>query len=446
MTLTRFAPSPTGFLHLGNLRAALFNWAIARRAGGRFVLRIDDTDAARSEERFVEAIREDLDWLGLDRDEEVRQSDRLPRYAAAAERLKADGRLYPCWETSEDLALKRRVQLSRGLPPVYDRAALALSDDEKAALGAQRPPHWRFRLDRERVEWADGILGPVSIDAASVSDPVLIREDGQVLYTLASSVDDAEMGITDVVRGADHVTNTAAQVQIMRALGAAPPRFAHHSLLTGPSGEAFSKRAEALSLRALRAEGHEPTALLSLIARLGSADPVEPRRRAHEIAQGFDVTRFGTAPTRLDPADLRPLTEKILHATPFAEAATRLAARGLEGPRAEAIWTAVHANLTRFDEIEEWVAILDRGAAPVVAPEDREFVAQALAALPPRPWSEATWGEWTSALKAATGRKGRALFLPLRRALTGRDRGPEMAPLMALMSAPAPQPADIPAD
>ncbi|SFI67963.1 glutamate--tRNA ligase [Albimonas pacifica] len=446
MTLTRFAPSPTGRLHLGNLRAALFNWAIARRAGGRFVLRIDDTDAARSQERFVEAIREDLDWLGLTRDAEVRQSDRLAAYAAAAERLKADGRLYPCWETPDDLALKRRVQLSRGLPPVYDRAALALSEDQKAALAAERPPHWRFKLDQERVEWRDGILGPVSIDAASVSDPVLIREDGQVLYTFASSVDDAEMGITDVVRGADHVTNTAAQVQIMRALGAGAPRFAHHSLLTGPEGDAFSKRAEALSLGALRAEGYEPMALLSLIARLGSADPVEPRRSPEEIAEGFDVARFGTAPTRLDPADLGPLTEKILHAMSFAQAAPRLAARGLEGPRAEAIWAAVHANLTRFDEIDEWRAILDRGATPVVAPEDREFVARALAVLPPRPWSEATWGEWTGALKAETGRKGRALFLPLRRALTGRDRGPEMGPLMALMSAPAPQPADIPAD
>ncbi|MDF2233111.1 glutamate--tRNA ligase [Albimonas sp. CAU 1670] len=444
MTLTRFAPSPTGFLHLGNLRAAFFNWAIARRAGGRFVLRIDDTDAARSEERYVEAIREDLDWLGLDRDAELRQSERLDRYAEAAERLKASGRLYPCWETPDDLALKRRVQLSRGLPPVYDRAALALGEAEKARLAAERPPHWRFKLERQRVEWIDGILGPVSIDAASVSDPVLIREDGQVLYTLASSVDDAEMGVTDVVRGADHVTNTAAQVQIMRALGAEAPRFAHHSLLTGPEGEAFSKRAEALSLRALRAQGLEPMALLSLIARLGSADPVEPRQTPAELAEGFDVTRFGTAPTRLDAADLGPLSEKILHAMPYEAAAPRLAALGVANP--EALWAAVHANLTRFDEIAEWDALLREGTAPVVAPEDRAFVAQALAALPPKPWTEATWGEWTGALKAATGRKGRGLFLPLRRALTGRDRGPEMAALMPLMSAPAPQPGEIPAD
>ncbi|WP_339950144.1 glutamate--tRNA ligase [uncultured Albimonas sp.] len=446
MTLTRFAPSPTGFLHLGNLRAAFFNWAIARQGGGRFVLRIDDTDAARSEDRFVEAIREDLDWLGLARDGEVRQSERLDRYAAAAERLKADGRLYPCWETAEDLALKRRVQLSRGLPPVYDRAALALSEDEKAALAAQRPPHWRFALERTRVEWVDGILGPVSIDAASVSDPVLIREDGQVLYTLASSVDDAEMGVSDVVRGADHVTNTAVQVQIMRALGAEAPRFAHHSLLTGPDGEAFSKRAEGLSLRTLRAEGLEPGALLSLIARLGSADPVEPRPSAQALVEGFDVARFGTAPTRLDPADLGGLSEKILHAMSYAEAAPRLAGLGIEGAQGEALWAAVRANLTRFDEIAEWRDLLSAGVAPAVAPEDRDFVAQALAALPPRPWSEATWGEWTGALKAQTGRKGRALFLPLRRALTGRDRGPEMAALMPLMTAPAPRPGDIPAE
>jgi glutamyl-tRNA synthetase len=440
MTLTRFAPSPTGLLHLGNLRAALFNWAIARKAGGRFVLRIDDTDAERSREAFVEAIREDLDWLGLDRDGEVRQSERLERYAAAAERLKAAGRLYPCWETAEELAMKRRVQLSRGKPPVYDRAALALGEAEKARLAETRAPHWRFRLAHERIEWEDGILGPRSVDAASVSDPVLIREDGQVLYTLASAVDDAEMGVTDVVRGADHVTNTAAQIQIMQALGGEIPRFAHHSLLTGPEGENLSKRAEALSLRALREQGQEPMALLSLVARLGSADPVEVRTDRAALAEGFDLSKFGAAPTRLDPADLDGLTARVLHATPFEQVEKRLADLGIAGPEALPFWAAVHANLSRFEEAAEWWRICREGAAPKVAPEDADFVAEALALLPPRPWTEETWGRWTAAVKAATGRKGRGLFLPLRRALTGRDSGPEMAALMPLMKGPPPAP------
>ncbi|MGM0584062.1 MAG: glutamate--tRNA ligase [Pseudomonadota bacterium] len=440
MTLTRFAPSPTGLLHLGNLRAAFFNWAIARRAGGRFLLRIDDTDAGRSREEFVEAIREDLDWLGLTPDAEARQSARLDRYEAAAERLRAAGRLYPCWETAEELETKRRLQRARGRPPVYDRAALELGEDERAALAAERSPHWRFRLDHERVEWEDGILGPRSVDAASVSDPVLIREDGQVLYTLASAVDDAEMGITDVVRGADHVTNTAAQIQIMRALGAAPPRFAHHSLLTGPEGEPLSKRAESLTLRALREQGVEPMAVLSLIARLGSADPVEARTEPSALVEGFDLSRFGAAPTRLDPAELGPLSARVLHAMPYEQAAGRLAALGIEGPQARAFWEAVRGNLSRLDEAAEWWAICREGAEPKVAPEDREFVAQALELLPPQPWGPESWEEWTAAAKAATGRKGRGLFLPLRRLLTGRDSGPEMAALMPLISAPPPSP------
>lgn len=440
MTLTRFAPSPTGLLHLGNLRAALFNWLIARRAGGRFLLRIDDTDAARSHEDYVAAIREDLDWLGLDRDGEVRQSDRLDRYAAAAERLKADGRLYPCWETAEELAMKRRIQLSRGRPPVYDRAALELPEAEKARLAAERPPHWRFRLDHERIEWQDGILGPRSVDAASVSDPVLIREDGQVLYTLASAVDDAEMGITDVVRGADHVTNTAAQIQIIAALGHAPPRFAHHSLLTGPDGENFSKRAEGLSIRAVREQGIEPMALLSLIARLGSSDPVEPRADPRELAEGFDLSRFGAAPTRLDPAELGPLSARVLHALDYEDVADRLAALGIEEDDAAPFWAAVRGNLSRLEEAAEWWAICRDGATPKIAEEDADFVAQALALLPPRPWGPESWGDWTRAVKAQTGRKGRGLFLPLRRALTGRDSGPEMAALMPLLKGPLPDP------
>ncbi|MEM1314872.1 MAG: glutamate--tRNA ligase [Pseudomonadota bacterium] len=444
-TVTRFAPSPTGFLHLGNLRAALFNWALARQAPqGRFLLRLDDTDAARSTPEFAAAIVEDLAWLGLTADETLRQSDRLARYAAAADALRAAGRLYPCWETPQELDFRRKAQRLQGKPPVYDRAAQRLTEAEKTALAAERPPHWRFRLAPEPIDWTDAIEGPKRIDPSAVSDPVLIREDGQVLYTLASAVDDGELGITDVVRGADHVTNTAAQIQIMQALGHVPPRFAHHSLVTGPDGAPFSKRDAAVSLRGLREEGLEPMALLSLVSRLGSSDPVEPRATPQEIAEAFDISRFGAAPIKLDPADLAPLSARILRARPYGEVAAALAALGAHPATAEALWAAVSPNLDRLADAAEWIALARDGAAPKAAPEDAAFVREALALLPPRPWDETSWGAWTAAAKAASGRKGRGLFLPLRRALTGRDAGPDMAALMPLLSK-VPTPEDVPA-
>ncbi|MXU64640.1 glutamate--tRNA ligase [Oceanomicrobium pacificus] len=440
MTTTRFAPSPTGYLHVGNLRAALFNALIARKApGGRFILRLDDTDPERSTDAFKDAIREDLRWLGLDWDEEVIQSDRLDRYAAAADRLRADGRLYECFETPVELDLKRKKQLAMGKPPVYDRAALALSDAEKDALRAERPSHWRFKLDHDRIEWDDAILGPQSVDAASLSDPVLIRGDGQVLYTLASVVDDSELGITDVVRGADHVTNTATQIQIMDALGATPPRFAHHSLLTGPGGEALSKRLGTLALRDLRAAGVEPMALLSLMARLGSSDPVDLQTELAALADGFDLSRFGAAPTKLDPDDLPALSARLLHQLPLTAVADDLARAGVPDDLAAPFWDAIGENVATRAEIADWWALCRDGTAPVVADEDRDFVATALTLLPEQPWTEATWSDWTGAVKAATGRKGKGLFLPLRRALTGRDHGPDMRKLMPLLMAPPQQ-------
>ncbi|MFT4793307.1 MAG: glutamyl-tRNA synthetase [Paracoccaceae bacterium] len=430
---TRFAPSPTGFLHLGNLRTALFNWALARKAGGTFILRLDDTDPNRSRAEYADAIRTDLEWLGLTWDRFEAQSARLPQYQAAADRLRASARLYPCWETPEELDRRRRIQRTRGLPPVYDRAALALTEAEKTELAQSHAPHWRFKLDLARIEWSDGILGPQSIDAASVSDPVLIRGDGQILYTIASAVDDVEMGVTHVVRGADHVTNTAAQIQVIAALGAAHPAFAHHSLLTGPGGEALSKRLGALSIRDLRTGGAEPMAILSLLARLGSSDPVEPRVDLAEILDGFDLSRFGAAPVKLDPEDIGPLSARVLHATPFP--AARLAAMGIEGPDADAFWHAIRGNIAAMTDARDWWAIAQQGATPVVAQEDRDFVALSLAQLPERPWGPETWRAWTGALKAETGRKGRGLFLPLRRALTGRDHGPDMAAFMPLLHA-----------
>ena len=433
MTVTRFAPSPTGYLHIGNLRAALFNWLIARRAGGTFVLRLDDTDPERSRPEYVDAIREDLEWLGLGWDREERQSARLDRYEAAANGLREVGRLYEAFETPEELELKRRRQLAMGRPPVYDRSALSLAPEERERLRAERAPHWRFRLDHERIEWPDGILGPQSIDAGSVSDPVLIRGDGQVLYTLASVVDDLEMGVTDVVRGLDHVTNTATQIQIIGALGGTPPRFAHHSLLTGPGGEGLSKRLGTLSLRELRARGVEPMALLSLMARLGSADPVELRATHEELVEGFDLARFGAAPTKLDEADLMPLTARHLASLPFEAMADDLRALGVPDGIAPRFWEAVRENVATRADLAGWWELASRGAPPLVAEEDRAFVAEALGLLGEPPYDEATWPDWTARVREATGRKGRALFLPLRHAVTGRERGPDMAALMPLL-------------
>ncbi len=434
MTTTRFAPSPTGYIHVGNLRTALMNYLIARKAGGTFILRIDDTDPERSKEEYVDAIKEDLEWLGLTWDRVERQSRRLDRYAEAADRLREIARFYEAFETPTELDLKRKKQLNMGKPPVYDRAALALSETEKDALRAERGQGvWRFKLDHDRIEWTDGILGDVSIDAASVSDPVLIRQDGQVLYTLASVVDDTEMGVTDVVRGSDHVTNTATQIQIIEALGGTVPRFAHHSLLTGPQGEALSKRLGTLALRDLREQGVQPMALLSLMARLGSSDPIELRTDMAELIEGFDLSHFGAAPTKFDVEDLFPLTARYLHALPLDAVAGEIAALGVPDQLAEGFWTVTRDNITTLRDLEGWWTLFRDGADPVIDAEDTEFVAEALALLPDGPFDADTWGTWTAAVKTATGRKGRGLFMPLRKALTGQSHGPDMSAVMPLL-------------
>lgn len=434
MTTTRFAPSPTGYIHVGNLRTALMNYLIARKAGGTFVLRIDDTDPERSKQEYVDAIQQDLEWLGLTWDRIETQSSRLDRYEDAAQQLRDMGRFYECFETPTELDLKRKKQLNMGKPPVYDRAALNLSDDEKATLRAERGNgHWRFKLDHERIEWTDGILGNRSIDAASVSDPVLIRADGQFLYTLASVCDDIDYGITDVVRGSDHVTNTATQIQIIEALGGAVPNFAHHSLLTGPQGEALSKRLGTLALRDLREAGVQPMALLSLMARLGSSDPMELRANLEEIADGFDITKFGAAPTKFDVEDLYPLTAKVLQETPLAEVADAVAAVGVPADKAERFWTVTRDNITTLNDLGKWWDLYTNGAEPEIDDEDKEFIAEAMKLLPEGPFDDGTWSTWTSAVKDATGRKGRGLFMPLRKALTGQKNGPDMASLMPLL-------------
>ncbi|UWP89582.1 glutamate--tRNA ligase [Aliiroseovarius crassostreae] len=434
MTTTRFAPSPTGYIHVGNLRTALFNYLIARKSGGQFILRLDDTDPERSKQEYADAIMEDLEWLGLTWDRVEKQSDRLERYEQAAQELRDMGRFYECFETPTELDLKRKKQLNMGKPPVYDRSALALSEAEKAALREERGQgHWRFKLDHERINWTDGILGDISIDAASVSDPVLIRGDGQFLYTLASVCDDVDFGVTHVVRGSDHVTNTGTQIQIIEALGGAVPSFAHHSLLTGPQGEALSKRLGTLALRDLRENGVEPAALLSLMARLGSSQPVELMSSLDEIADGFDLSSFGAAPTKFDVDDLYPLTARYLGALPYDAVAETVTGLGVPAEQGEAFWNVARENITVLKDLAPWWDLCSTGADPVIDEEDREFVAEALALLPEGPFDGETWGNWTKEVKAATGRKGRGLFMPLRKALTGMSHGPDMSALLPLL-------------
>lgn len=430
MTITRFAPSPTGLLHVGNIRTALHNFLLAKAAGGRFLLRIDDTDAERSKEEYVEAIRKDLAWLGLAVDGEERQSQRLSHYEEAFERLKAAGRVYRCYETSQELELRRKVLLGRGLPPIYDRAALDLTEADHAAKEAAGiAPHWRFLIDRdEPIVWDDGIRGPQKFEGDRLSDPVIRRADGSWLYMLPSAVDDIAMGVTDVLRGEDHVSNTAVQLQMFTALGATPPRFAHEALLTGSEGK-LSKRLGSIGVDTFREQGLEPMAINSLLARIGTSQPIVAEPSMDSLAAGFDLATFGRAPARFDEAELLRLNAQIVHQMDYKQVAGLL-------PEAmdEAAWLAVRPNLEKASEAHEWWQVIAGDVPrPEMTDDDRAFIAEAAAAADKMTWDEAAWKTLTGALKDSTGRKGKALFLPLRQALTGMDHGPDMNALLPLI-------------
>jgi glutamyl-tRNA synthetase len=417
---TRFAPSPTGRLHVGNIRTALHNFLLAKKAGGRFLLRIDDTDSERSREEHVAAILADLDWLGLVPDAVYRQSQRFALYEQAFERLRESGRVYACYETPHELELRRKVLLGRGLPPVYERKPADAPVPEGIA------PHWRFRLDHgSPIEFTDLIRGPQHFDPALISDPVVRRADGSWLYLLPSVIDDIDMGISHVLRGEDHVTNSAIQTQMFDALGAPPPAFAHEALLVAAEGK-LSKRLGSSGVDELRAAGIEPMALNSLLARLGTSQPVEPKATLAELAQGFDLATFGRAPAHFDPNEVEQLNAKLLHHSSFAEVANAIIA-----DISEADFDLLRGNIERLSDLESWLPVLDGDIAPpAVAEEDRAFLSEAARTAATIDWSAEPWRALTDSLKAATGRKGRALFHPLRLALTGRDSGPEMAALL----------------
>jgi len=428
--VVRFAPSPTGHLHIGNARPALLNGLFARREGGTFVLRFDDTDLERSRRDYADAIERDLAWLGIPPDVVVRQSERFPLYDDAAQRLRILGRLYPCYETTEELEFRRKRQLARGLPPIYDRAALHLSAEDRTRLEAEGcRPHWRFRLDHRTVAWTDMVRGEAHVDCASLSDPVLVREDGTYHYTLPSVVDDIELKITHVIRGEDHVTNTAVQIQLFEALDGPAPTFGHHNLLTTASGEGLSKRLGHLSLAGLREAGFEPQAVASLAVLVGSAEAVRPVADLDELAGLIDFAHISRAPARFDESELDHLNARLVHEIPYDQVRERLEASGVGG--GEAFWLAVRSNLTKVSEAARWWNVVMGPITPVI--ENRAFAATAAAALPPAPWDGSTWRTWTEAVKATTGFKGKALFMPLRLALTGLDHGPELAALLPLI-------------
>lgn len=439
--IVRFAPSPTGRLHIGNIRTALLNWLFAAKAGGTFLLRLDDTDRERSTEENAEGIRRDLAWLGLGWAREERQSARLDRYAAAAESLKAAGRLYACYESEEELSRKRKRRLARGLPPIYDRAGLRLDAAERARMEADGlRPHWRFRLGNTDtgnplepvptlVEWNDLVRGHHAIDVGSLSDPVLIRADGTPLYTFTSVVDDIDFAVSHVIRGEDHVTNTGVQIQLFEAFGAAPPQFAHHSLLVGGDGQALSKRLGALSVESFRDMGLEPMAVASHAALVGTSDAIAPRAHLSDLAETFDLGKLSRSPGRFDVEELKALNAKLLHHLPYAAVAGRLQAMGV--PAGADFWEAVRGNLEVFADAQKWWGVVAGPVTPAI--EDAVLASRAAGLLPAEPWDETTWTSWTNAVKAATGAKGRALFHPLRLALTGQEAGPELKALLPLI-------------
>ena len=429
----RFAPSPTGMLHIGNARTALVTWLFTREKNGHFLLRIDDTDQERSKDEYEKAIEDGLRWLGIDWDQKTRQRDRTEIYAQRIEQLKADKRLYPCYETPEELDLKRKSQLSRKLPPIYYREALSLSDEKIKAYEAEgRRPHWRFKLNHAPITWNDSVRDAVKFNGADLSDPVLIREDGSPLYHICSVIDDIEYGITHVIRGEDHVSNTACHIEMFEALGAQAPIFAHLPLLSDKEGAKLSKRIGSLSLKELQDDGLEPMSVVSLMARLGSSDPIEAFTDIQTVIKYFDITKFSRGTPKFDPDELIRLNGKILHGLNFDDIKTRLSEIGLDNLDTT-FWDTVKPNIELLSDVKEWWSVAKGNITPII--EDADFIAEALALLPETPWNEKTWMEWTNAVKEKTGRKGKQLFMPLRQAITGMDHGPELASLLLLIGA-----------
>lgn len=430
----RFAPSPTGFLHIGNARTAIITWLFARKMNGHFLLRIDDTDSERSKQEYEDAIMEGLTWLGLNWDQKENQKNRMDRYAEVIEKLKQDGRLYACYETPEELGLKRKTQLSRGVPPTYDRAGMSLTDEQIAKYEAEgRKPHWRFKLLHAPITWNDHIRGEVNFNGSDLSDPVVLREDGRPLYHLCSVIDDVDFEITHVVRGEDHVSNTATHVQMFEAICGKAPEFAHLSLIADAEGGKLSKRLGSLSVKDIQEqEGLEPMAIISLMARLGTSDPIEAFTNIQSLIDTFDFSKFSRNPPKFDTEELLRLNARILYDTDYADIKSRLDEIGL-GDIDESFWNSVRTNIEKLEDAKEWENVVNNPVKVTLDGEDKQYVASTAELLPPAPWNENTFNDWIGKVKESTDRKGKTLFMPLRQALTGMDHGPELPVLLPLL-------------
>lgn len=429
----RFAPSPTGYMHVGNIRLALINWLFARSQGGTYLLRLDDTDLERSKPEYTQGIKDDLTWLGLTWDEMASQIERVKEYEIAIEKLKKEGRLYACYETPEELGLKRKAMLNQGRPPIYDRAALNLTEEQKQAYEAEgRSPHWRFKLEDGLIQWNDLVRGAVEFKASDLSDPVVIRADGSLLYSLCSVVDDRDLGVTHIVRGEDHVTNTATQVQMFEAVNSAIPAFAHIPLLTDKEGKGLSKRLGSISIQDMRRDGVDPRAVMSLLASVGTSLPIEAKDSMQELVDLFDFSNISRSTPKFDTDELARLNKQLLHRLSYEEACVKLKEYDLPEV-SEEFWAAVQPNLNHLFDVKEWVKVANESIDPVIEDEDRDFLKQAAELLPEGDWDQSTWGAWVNEVKAATGRKGKTLFMPLRKALTAHSHGPELKDMLPLI-------------
>ena len=428
--ITRFAPSPTGLLHLGNIRTALINWLYARTHNGKFILRIDDTDQERSKDEYISKIKYDLEWLGIDYDDTFNQSSRFERYREQFEKLKADGRIYPCYETPEELERKRKLQMASGGKQVYDRSSLSLTDEEKRAYEDDgRKPHWRFLLQTERLKWNDLLKGELDIDLTSLSDPVLFREDGVPLYTFSSAVDDIDYNITNVIRGDDHTSNTAVQIEIINAIDKNRITFAHHALLKASSGDKLSKRDNVISIDSFRKSNLEPLAILSLLATIGTSQSIELKDSLNQIISEFKLETISTSPGRIEIDVLNALNKKQVQKLNFDEVSERL--KNIDEKIDEKFWNTIRSNLETVEGVKQWSDIVFD--SKLIEAKDKEYINSAMELIPDEPWDENTWELWTSAIKEKTGRKGKELFLPLREAFTGMSHGPEMKLLIQLI-------------
>ena len=429
--ICRFAPSPTGRLHVGNVRTALMNWLFVREKRGKFILRIDDTDTSRSTDAYESGIKDDLNWLGLDWDHTFNQSDRFQTYISIAEKLKKNGLLYACYETSEELDRQRKLQRVQGKPPIYNRSGLELTSHQKTAYEDEgRRPHWRFRLSGAIVTWNDMVRGNQTVDTSSLSDPVLIRGDGTFLYTLPSVVDDIDKNITHVIRGEDHVTNSGAQIEVFKALSKHIPTFAHTPLLVGKDGKGLSKRLGSLSMEELKSQGLEPLAICSLLGKIGTSDSIEPRASMNILTSEFSFSKIGRAPARFDEAELELLNGKLLNELSYKDVSTKLSEIGIIASKD--FWELIRSNILKMNDAILWNEIIFKDIQGQINEEDKDFCFGAAEMLPSS-ITDNTWSEWTNALKIKYNRKGRNLFMPLRKALTGLDKGPEMAKLIVLL-------------